>query len=303
MRLIALLCWYQESPTWLAATVASLAKAEVDHLVAVDGCYALWPNANQRPVSGPEQMETIIETARGLGIGTTVYTPSKPFLGNEVEKRNLSIQLAMLEGELHEDWMMIIDSDEVIDWVAHDFKQQLRDTDLNVASYHLFDTEDPHVSEARTAAGLNFDLGSIGENSISAIQRLLPGLRLEETHYKFCHGYGAEKSYLWGRRPGQQQEEALRLDDLMRVEHRHHLRGLDRKNAAKQYYDLRDRLGAEQEHDDDDLRSMTDEERIRRGYLSEAGMRAKMRAIQPASPVIADAQSRDIPARTITVYE
>lgn len=243
------MCWYEESPTWLAALVASLAKAEVDHLIAVDGCYELWPNAQNRPVSGPEQAEAIIETARGLGIGSTIYTPSRPFPGNEVEKRNLSIQLALLEGTLYEDWMMILDSDEVIDWCAHDFKQQLRDTDLNVASYYLFDRDDPHSSEQRTLAGVNFDLSDIGRNSISAIQRLLPGLRLEETHYKFCWGYGDEKSYLWGRRPGQQQEEALRLDDLIRVEHRHHLRGLDRKQATKQYYDLRDAVGAEAESD------------------------------------------------------
>lgn len=248
MRLIALLCFYDESPTWLAALTASLAKAQVDHLVAVDGTYALWPNARNRPVSGPEQMETIIETCRGLGIGVTTYTPSKPFDGNEVEKRNLSIQLALLEGNLFDDWMIILDSDEVIDWCAHDFKAQLEQTDLNVASYYLFERDDRHATEARTQAGLGFDMSDVGHNSIRAIQRLLPGLRIEGAHHVFCHGYGTDKSYLWGR--GDQhidQEPYLDLDQYLKVEHRHHLRGVARNQAAKEYYDLRDRLGAEPE--------------------------------------------------------
>jgi hypothetical protein len=248
VRLIAVLCFYEESPTWLAALVASLAKAEVDHLVAVDGTYALWPGANQKPVSGPEQIETIIQTCRGLGIGCTTYTPSKPFPGNEVEKRNLSIQLALLEGELYEDWLMIVDSDEVVDWAAHDFKQQLAETDLNVASYYLFEREDHHANEARTLAGLSFDMSDVGHNSIRAIQRLLPGLRLEWAHHVFCHGYGNDKSYLWGRGDKHlDQEPYLDLDQFIRVEHRHYLRGVARTQAAQQYYDLRDAVGAEQE--------------------------------------------------------
>lgn len=248
MRLIAVLCFYEESPTWLAALVASLAKADVDHLIAVDGTYALWPGANNRPVSGPEQIETIIQTCRGLGIGCTTYTPSKPFPGNEVEKRNLSIQLALLEGEIGVDWMMIVDSDEVVDWCAHDFKQQLQDTDLNVASYYLFERDDRHLTEARTRAGVDFDMSDIGHNSIRAIQRLLPGLRIEGAHHVFCHGHGDEKSYLYGRGDWSlEQEPYLDLDQFIRVEHRHHLRGVARTQAAQEYYDLRDRLGAETE--------------------------------------------------------
>jgi hypothetical protein len=269
------LCWLDESPQWLSALVASLSKANVDHLIACDGAYQLWPNASNRWVSGPEQAEAILETARGLGIGTTIYTPSKPYVNNEVEKRNLSIQLALLEGELHEDWMIILDSDEVIDWAAHDFKQQLADTDLNVASYYLFEREDRHANDARTLAGLAHDMSDVGHNSIRAIQRLLPGLRLEGAHHVFCHGYGAEKSYLWGRGDKSlQQEPYLDLDEFIRVEHRHYLRGFARAQAAKQYYDLRDAIGAEQE---------------------------LWKHHPKLSPVIADAQPRDIPARTITV--
>ena len=37
MNLHAILCWWDESPTWLAATVASLATIGVDHVIAVDG--------------------------------------------------------------------------------------------------------------------------------------------------------------------------------------------------------------------------------------------------------------------------
>lgn len=209
----------------------------------MDGCYELWPNARNRPASGPEQAEVIIETARGLGIGATVHVPNKPWKGNEVGKRNFITDTILLQGELYEDWMIIIDSDEVIDWCSEDFKQHLADTDLNVASYSLFERFDHHANETTTAAGVSIDLSDVGRNSILGIQRLLPGLRCQDAHYLWCWGHGADTSYLWGRKD--LVEEYLPLDDYIRVEHRHLLRGLARNQAAKQYYLNRDAVGAE----------------------------------------------------------
>ena len=92
MKLIAILCWYDERPSWLAGVTASLARLQVAHLVAVDGAYGLYPKGHG--CSGTEQQQTIVETCRAAGIGTTVHTPPEPWFGNEVEKRNLAFQLA-----------------------------------------------------------------------------------------------------------------------------------------------------------------------------------------------------------------
>ena len=85
MRLVAILNFYEESSQWLAALVASLQKANVDHIVAVDGAYALFPDAMTRPRSGPEQPQAIIECAHTLGIGCTIHRTRSAWGGNEVE--------------------------------------------------------------------------------------------------------------------------------------------------------------------------------------------------------------------------
>ncbi len=92
MRLIGILSWYDERPDWLAATVASLAKAQVSHLVAVDGRYALYPDS--RPSSPGVQHDAIVETCRGAGMGLTMHIPTEPWAGNEVAKRTFCFELA-----------------------------------------------------------------------------------------------------------------------------------------------------------------------------------------------------------------
>jgi hypothetical protein len=79
VRLIAALSWFDESPAWLSELVASLARAEVDHVVALDGSYALFPGAEAW--SGTEQHDAIVHTARGCGMGCTLHVPSGAVAG------------------------------------------------------------------------------------------------------------------------------------------------------------------------------------------------------------------------------
>src|SRR6266498_1360247 len=57
LKIIAILSWFDESPSWLSACVASLARAGCSHLVAVDGAYRLYPDG--RPHSGIAQQDAI----------------------------------------------------------------------------------------------------------------------------------------------------------------------------------------------------------------------------------------------------
>jgi hypothetical protein len=43
MSVVGLISWWDESPTWLAASITSLGRF-CDHVVALDGRYALYPD-------------------------------------------------------------------------------------------------------------------------------------------------------------------------------------------------------------------------------------------------------------------
>ena len=86
-RIIGLVSWWDESPTWLAATVASMSRF-CDHIVALDGRYALYPD--QRLQSGTAELYAIIETARAAGVGITLHTAPRTY-ADEMEKRTHQI--------------------------------------------------------------------------------------------------------------------------------------------------------------------------------------------------------------------
>ena len=65
MKVVALISWWEESPAWLAATVSSAAKL-CDHVVAVDGAYALMPAGTAR--SEPTQAEVVLRTCDALSL-------------------------------------------------------------------------------------------------------------------------------------------------------------------------------------------------------------------------------------------
>src|SRR5262245_27680513 len=130
MRLIGILNWYDEKPAALTACVASMVKAGIDHLVAVDGSYALYPNPE--PSSDPVQHDVILGICRGAGIGCTLHVPTEPYPGNEVEKRTLGFQLAE-EVSDENDWYFLMDADQII-LDATGLKEALEETELDVAT-------------------------------------------------------------------------------------------------------------------------------------------------------------------------
>lgn len=231
MRIHACVAWFDEDPRWLAATVASLAKI-ADHVVAVDGAYFLYPQG--RASSGGEQAETVVSVCASLGLACTLHIPDGVWMGNEVEKRNAYVRLAAGFGTVGEDWLLVIDSDEVVSFASPLTRRDLEETSLHVAEIGYWSTD-----EIRNWAGRS-----------RRFYRLLDGLKYGPTHFTvqgvdpdmnttiFVNGRG--ESY------GEPLEAALDLSSQVRVEHKHSQRATVRNVAALEYARMRESTDAEQ---------------------------------------------------------
>lgn len=234
MRVIALMPFFDELPTWLGATTASVSRF-CDHLVAVDGAYALYPDG--RGSSGTEQSAAIREAAEAVGIGCTLHIPSSKWQGNEVEKRTFLFSLGSLVAE-DGDWFLIIDADELLvehpSWV----KDALSETNAVVAEVSLRRLTD--YSNSALPQPLAQHLQPWSSSPVRRLYRALPNIRVEGNHFTYVADYNGTKTYLWNR----SKEPALDLTTVV-IEHRNHLRPQARASAARTYYSIRDRAGAE----------------------------------------------------------
>lgn len=234
-----MLSWFDESPTMLASCVASLSNLRVSHLVAVDGAYALMPGA--RGCSGIDQTRAITDVAASIGVGLTLHVPRGPWRGNEIEKRNASLQLA-LATSTEDDWLLVIDADEVVTPARGDCHRMLSETELDVATYGLTNTIDPLRSEqdefiAKRCAG-----GLESVSPVPGLLRALPSLRYESNHYTVTDG----NRVLCPLSPI--SEDALDLTGIVRVEHRKHLRDEFRAARAATFYAVREATQIERVH-------------------------------------------------------
>ena len=224
MKIVGILVWYDEDPAWLAACVASLAKAEVEHVVAVDGAFALYPNGT--PTSGSEQHAAIQETCRGAGIGWTLHVPPIVWLGNEVEKRSFAFRLAeTLTTEV--DWYFLMDADQIVT-TAVGLRDKLEATDKHVGEVRFHDEGEEPLSGF----------------PVRCVFRALRGLHLAGNHFTYALPDGR---CLWGqsrvREPVVEPAEDL---SFVEVEHRAK-RQTARRAAQLAYYERRSRLNAENE--------------------------------------------------------
>lgn len=238
-RVIATVCWFDESPVWIAATVASCARF-CDHIVAVDGAYALYPDARAR--SGSEQHEAFIETCAALNMGLTMHVPRTPWYGGEVEKRTRLMQFAVAEGS-PDDWAFIIDADEVVEEAPGDVHARLAGTDLHAAFVTLLERDDHHEGDVAAMARRSA-IPNEYRSTLRIFYRCLPGLRVEGNHYSYTADGPDGPLLLWGDSGSASMVDALDLSDVV-VEHRNHRRPQYRRLAAQSYYRLRDELGVE----------------------------------------------------------
>lgn len=218
MRIIGLLSWYEEPASWLAECVASVAKL-CDHLVAVDGPYALYPGATRKPASGSEQVDTIVHTAAGAGIGCTVHVSREPWWGNEVGKRDFMFRLGTLVAQPG-DWFLRIDADEVLTQVPADTRTLLAATSQDVAEVTMWERGD----------------GQDSQFPLRALFRALPGIGIQQAHYVVtAPGEDGRTRVLCGNDSVHHAETAEALWDV-RLEHRTQHRSAMRKAQKDAYY-------------------------------------------------------------------
>lgn len=232
IRLVALLAWYNEQADWLRDTVMSLPLAGVDHLVAVDGAYALFPNGKAQ--SHHEQHESIADAAEEAGIDCTICLPQVVWESNELEKRTYMFR----EGERYEpDWYLVIDADERILKAPSDLKERLSSTPKDYADVLSLENQSK-------AWGAEVE-GSVVPSVVAGryvkprrcLIRAVPGIVCSVAHYHYIAPDGRN---LWGDEMG----DPLRIRDFI-IDHRCHERDTERRQAALDYYDVRDATGAE----------------------------------------------------------
>lgn len=216
MRIIGLLSWYEEPCSWLAETVASAAKL-CDHLIAVDGPYAEFPGALDKPVSPTEQASTILHAAAGVGMGSTVHVSREPWWGNEVEKRTFMFGLAETIST-PDDWFLVIDADEVVTKVPQDARELLAKTELDVAKVLIWERGDQDTGLAARR-----------------LFRGLRGMRYDGCHYVVTVPTETGVRVLSGDDRIQTVEPFEELWDL-RLEHRSRYRSAVRNGMKNQYY-------------------------------------------------------------------
>ncbi|MFF9310085.1 hypothetical protein ACF1BS_04155 [Streptomyces sp. NPDC014748] len=220
MRIIGLLSWYEEPAPWLAECVSALAGL-CDHVVAVDGPYALFPGAVRTPASGSEQADTIAHVAAGAGMGCTIHVPRQPWWGNEVAKRDFMVQLAMTMAEPGVDWLLRVDADEVFTQVPGDTRKALAGTDLDVAEVTMWERGGDQPD---------------GQFPLRCLFRALPGIRVQQAHYVVTvPAAGGGTRVLVGNETVHQAVPALPLWDV-RLEHRTRHRPAARRALKERYY-------------------------------------------------------------------
>lgn len=230
MRIVCLISWFEEKPAWLAGLVASM-KGTADHVVAVDGAYALYPRSRARSESA--QAEAIRETARGLGMGCTIHEPPHAWVGNEVEKRDFMFRLGEQVTE-PDDWYFVMDGDELLTETGRDLHAACAEATRDageVTMWQLREHAEPHERPYVT------DLTET--QTIRVMFRAIRGLRVKDRHYHYVTPDGR---YLWG--DGGTMAEAEDFSSV-RIQHRNKSRDLWRAKDARTYYDTRDSLGVE----------------------------------------------------------
>lgn len=240
MKIVGLLSWYDEAPSWLAAAVSSFAPL-LDHLVAIDGAYGSFPGGRARSDLG--QAETIARTADAVGLGLTLVEPRDVFYGNEVEKRSLLFRYGLVEATPFEDWFLVFDGDEVLTKYPADLRARLSYVERDAAEVALVSRE--NWSEAAPDAARSLPLPPESRSSLRMFFRALPNLRVHGRHDVYVgDDENGNPTVLWGPEI-LDPVPVMNLNNVVEVEHRSTKRDQARRTAAFEYYRVRDSLGLE----------------------------------------------------------
>lgn len=228
MKLIALFNFYDEPIELFVEALASLPTAGVDHVVAVDGAYALFPDG--QPASHPNQHAAIHLACRELGMSCTMHAPSGLWEGGEVEKRSFLFALGWACAR-DGDWFIVHDADMVVKCCPADLKERLAATEHEAAEVEVLDVVAQRAKQLDWPERFEF-------RGLYRAQRITVG----PSH---CIYSTADGRHLWGETVRQSTEPCLDLTRDVLVEHRPDERPVARQLAKLQYYAQRDEARVE----------------------------------------------------------
>lgn len=262
-KIVGIISWFDESPTWLAATVSSFARI-CDHVIAVDGRYLHYED--KRTVSSFAEHDAIVQTARGAGLGLTLDIPTRPW-ASEMEKRTRSFELAQLVANPHEDWFIVLDGDEVLaetpskeGTIAE--LEKAAAAGVRTVTVTLRDIADPHHDAQRTRFGMDLAVEHVIDCRVPRLFRFPENLRVVGYHYNYVgEDENGDPVELWGNDAAVEHRTpwACFTDDVV-IEHRHQQRPKVRQQRRARYYVDRDECGLE---DTDKLANLETKETIR----------------------------------------
>lgn len=256
MNLYGILSWYDESPTWLSATVASLSRIGVSHVIAIDGAYQHFDGA---ACSGLEQSDAVMRAADSVGMGCTIVRPNEK-RWTEQQKRQACFDYLSLIAEHHVDWCTIIDGDEVIVDGTPSFCRTLAELpdDTHCAAGQILQRIDPHTTigvhntDKTPEIFRNIPVSpEYPRTRQSRFWRVMDDMRVVHTHYSFT---GVDRNGVTinirpdmnnSVLPGLPHTPIAVPDDMPTFEHRDEWRTAFRRGQKKAYYTLRDDLGIE----------------------------------------------------------
>lgn len=218
MRLIALLSFFNEDEDYIEGDLRDLHALGISEVVAVDGSYARYGGLARSPISLIEKMYFI---TKQLDMGLLLYQPTGPWPGDEVEKRQIMIDLAWSIAE-EGDWFVVWDCD-----------------------YKLIDPH-PHTDNALRfclrMASEDFATVSFTESSNDdgwhPMQMFIRAqkIKMDGNHHTYLLADGRQGQVL--RRPVPNMADALDLSEI-KVRHRVHERDPERRRKQTAYYEQR----------------------------------------------------------------
>lgn len=214
MKLIGLLSWFDEPTVALTRCLAGLSLAGVDHVVAVDGRYALFDAPAAQ--SAPQEYAAVVLACRELGMTCTIHQPAGPW-ADECAKRTFLFGLGWAAAAPG-DWFWVQDADQWVLGAPPDLRDRLAATNLDVAEVLV--REDSRAFAMRS------------------LFRAQP-LRVEGNHFTYVTADGRR---LWGRTD---LEAALDLTGCVTVAHCPQARDASRAAARDAYYERRNAAGVE----------------------------------------------------------
>jgi hypothetical protein len=142
-RIVALLSFFNEPIKVLTGCLTRMAAAGVDHVVAMDGRYKLYPGKEH--MSPGDQLGSIVLVCAKLGMGVTLHIPPYPW-ESEVEKRTSLFTTALGVSDPG-DWFFVIDADELVATVPSNFRERLKHAEEDVGLVVMRDMEAARVKK------------------------------------------------------------------------------------------------------------------------------------------------------------